>query len=261
MIHPNAADTVTVRSVFIVGPDKKVKLTITYPAEHRAQLPGDPAGPRLAAAHCQVLGLDPGGLEGRRGRHHRPRHHGRAGQGEVPQGLECCAALPASDSSAQQVTPRSARRPVRRPSRHSGPRRRRRAEGWRVAPARRRAVSTVAGGDLTERSQRRSVAMPTAVIVDAVRTAGGKRHGKLSGWHPVDLAAETLKALVERNDLDPALDRRRDHGLRHAGRRPGGQRGPQRRAGRRLPRIGGPPPPSTGSADPRSRPCISPPRG
>lgn len=31
MIHPNAADTVTVRSVFIIGPDKKVKLTITYP--------------------------------------------------------------------------------------------------------------------------------------------------------------------------------------------------------------------------------------
>jgi len=47
--------------------------------------------------------------------------------------------------------------------------------------------------------------MTTAVIVDAVRTAGGKRHGKLSGWHPVDLAAEALKALVERNDLDPAL--------------------------------------------------------
>src|SRR5215213_8532769 len=31
MIHPNAADTTTVRSVFIVGPDKKVKLTLTYP--------------------------------------------------------------------------------------------------------------------------------------------------------------------------------------------------------------------------------------
>ncbi|HVA73736.1 MAG TPA: peroxiredoxin [Acidimicrobiales bacterium] len=31
MIHPNASDTVTVRSVFIVGPDKKVKLTLTYP--------------------------------------------------------------------------------------------------------------------------------------------------------------------------------------------------------------------------------------
>ena len=32
MIHPNANDTLTVRSVFIIGPDKKVKLTITYPA-------------------------------------------------------------------------------------------------------------------------------------------------------------------------------------------------------------------------------------
>jgi acetyl-CoA acyltransferase len=47
--------------------------------------------------------------------------------------------------------------------------------------------------------------MATAVIVDAVRTAGGKRNGMLSGWHPADLAAEVLKALVERNDLDPAL--------------------------------------------------------
>lgn len=32
MIHPNANDTMTVRSVFVVGPDKKIKLTITYPA-------------------------------------------------------------------------------------------------------------------------------------------------------------------------------------------------------------------------------------
>ena len=32
MIHPNADSTATVRSVFIIGPDKKVKLTITYPA-------------------------------------------------------------------------------------------------------------------------------------------------------------------------------------------------------------------------------------
>ncbi|MGB3412774.1 MAG: thiolase family protein [Microthrixaceae bacterium] len=47
--------------------------------------------------------------------------------------------------------------------------------------------------------------MPEAVIVDVVRTAAGKRNGALSGWHPVDLAAETLKALVERNNLDPAM--------------------------------------------------------
>jgi len=32
MIHPNASDTLTVRSVFIIGPDKKVKLVISYPA-------------------------------------------------------------------------------------------------------------------------------------------------------------------------------------------------------------------------------------
>ncbi|MDQ0302385.1 peroxiredoxin [Ancylobacter polymorphus] len=32
MIHPNASDTMTVRSVFVVGPDKKLKLSLTYPA-------------------------------------------------------------------------------------------------------------------------------------------------------------------------------------------------------------------------------------
>jgi alkyl hydroperoxide reductase subunit AhpC len=32
MIHPNADDKATVRSVFVIGPDKKIKLTITYPA-------------------------------------------------------------------------------------------------------------------------------------------------------------------------------------------------------------------------------------
>jgi len=32
MVHPNASDTMTVRSVFVVGPDKKLKLSLTYPA-------------------------------------------------------------------------------------------------------------------------------------------------------------------------------------------------------------------------------------
>ncbi|MFI5680101.1 peroxiredoxin [Streptomyces cellulosae] len=32
MIHPNASDTATVRSVFVIGPDKRIKLTLTYPA-------------------------------------------------------------------------------------------------------------------------------------------------------------------------------------------------------------------------------------
>jgi acetyl-CoA acyltransferase len=47
-------------------------------------------------------------------------------------------------------------------------------------------------------------AMPNAVIIDAVRTPVGRRGGRLSGWHAVDLAAQPLRALLERNDLDPA---------------------------------------------------------
>ena len=47
--------------------------------------------------------------------------------------------------------------------------------------------------------------MKEAVIVDAVRTAGGRRNGYLADWHPVDLAAHVLQALEERNDIDPAI--------------------------------------------------------
>ena len=46
--------------------------------------------------------------------------------------------------------------------------------------------------------------MSTAYIVDALRTAGGKREGALKDWHPVSLGAAVLDALVERTDLDPA---------------------------------------------------------
>ncbi len=45
--------------------------------------------------------------------------------------------------------------------------------------------------------------MAEAYIVDAVRTAGGKRNGKLAGWHPADMAAEVLDALVDRTGIDP----------------------------------------------------------
>jgi acetyl-CoA acetyltransferase family protein len=45
----------------------------------------------------------------------------------------------------------------------------------------------------------------TAVIVDAIRTPLGRRNGKLQNWHPVDLAAETLKALISRTGIDPAI--------------------------------------------------------
>jgi acetyl-CoA acetyltransferase family protein len=43
------------------------------------------------------------------------------------------------------------------------------------------------------------------VIVDAVRTPLGKRNGKLREWHPVDLAAELLNAVRDRNGIDPTV--------------------------------------------------------
>jgi acetyl-CoA acyltransferase len=47
--------------------------------------------------------------------------------------------------------------------------------------------------------------MPHAVIVDALRTPGGKRNGKLKNWHAVDLASEALRSLAARNELDPSV--------------------------------------------------------
>ena len=46
--------------------------------------------------------------------------------------------------------------------------------------------------------------MPEAYIVAAARTAGGRKGGALRDWHPADMAAEVLDALVERAGLDPA---------------------------------------------------------
>ena len=47
--------------------------------------------------------------------------------------------------------------------------------------------------------------MAEAFIVAAARTAGGRRNGRLAGWHPADLAAQVLDALVARTGADPAL--------------------------------------------------------
>ena len=46
--------------------------------------------------------------------------------------------------------------------------------------------------------------MAEAYIVATARTAGGRRGGRLSGWHPVDLAAQVIDALVARSGIDPA---------------------------------------------------------
>jgi acetyl-CoA C-acetyltransferase len=47
--------------------------------------------------------------------------------------------------------------------------------------------------------------MGEAYIVAAARTAGGRKGGRLSGWHPVDLAAQVLNSLIDRTNADPQL--------------------------------------------------------
>lgn len=51
----------------------------------------------------------------------------------------------------------------------------------------------------------RGSVVTTAYIVDCVRTAGGRRGGRLAGVHPVDLAAASLDALIARSGIDPAV--------------------------------------------------------
>src|SRR5260221_13184609 len=61
---------------------------------------------------------------------------------------------------------------------------------------------------ITVQAQTRSfsiMAQRKAVIVAAVRTAVGRRKARLKGWHPVDLTAQVLSALVERTGIDPGL--------------------------------------------------------
>jgi len=47
--------------------------------------------------------------------------------------------------------------------------------------------------------------MSEAYVVAAVRTAGGRRGGRLAGWHPVELAAQVINAVLDRTGMDPAL--------------------------------------------------------
>src|ERR1043165_431971 len=46
--------------------------------------------------------------------------------------------------------------------------------------------------------------MAEAYIVATARTAGGRKGGRLAGWHPADLAASVLDSLVDRTKVDPA---------------------------------------------------------
>ena len=105
MIHPNANDTLTVRSVFIIGPDKKVKLIITYPASTGRNFDEILRVIDSLQLTAKLQRRHAGELEGRRGRHHRPRGLRRRRQDQVPQGLEGNQALPQGHPPAQQVAP------------------------------------------------------------------------------------------------------------------------------------------------------------
>ena len=84
MIHPNASDTLTVRSVFIIGPDKKIKLTLTYPAStgrNFDEILRVINSLQLTSKH-QVA--TPVNWKIWRGRHHRPVRLRRRCESEIP---------------------------------------------------------------------------------------------------------------------------------------------------------------------------------
>ena len=103
MIHPNAAETVTVRNVFIVGPDNKVKLTLTYPQSTGRNFDELLRVIDSLQLTAKLQRVHAGRLEAGRGRHHHPRRIRRGRQGQVPRRLEHGQALPPPHPPAQQV--------------------------------------------------------------------------------------------------------------------------------------------------------------
>ena len=88
-----AADNQTVRNVFVVGPDKKIKLVLVYPMTTGRNFDEVLRVIDSAAAHRQAQGGDAGELEARRGRDHRRLGVRRGRQEDVSAGLEGAQAL------------------------------------------------------------------------------------------------------------------------------------------------------------------------
>ena len=113
-----AADNQTVRNVFVIGPDKKIKLVLDLPDDDRPQLRRSPARHRFAAADREAQGRDARQLEARRGRDHRRLGLGRRGEDQVPGRLEGAAAVSADRAAAEglSLSPRERRDPLPFPS-------------------------------------------------------------------------------------------------------------------------------------------------
>ena len=89
-------DNATARSVFVIGPDKRIKATLTYPMSTGPELRRDPAPGRFRSVDREGAGGDAGELGGRRRRDHPAGGVGRGGAGEVSPGL---AAAPCPTSA------------------------------------------------------------------------------------------------------------------------------------------------------------------
>ena len=108
MIHPNAsgaqprtpADNATIRSVFVVGPDKKIKLILTYPmttGRNFDEVLRVLDSLQLTAKHKVAT---PAQWKAGRGRHHRGLGFERRGEAEVSRRLEVAEAVPADRAAA-----------------------------------------------------------------------------------------------------------------------------------------------------------------
>ena len=87
------ADNQTVRNVFVIGPDKKVKLVLVYPMTTGRNFDEVLTRGQLVAAYRQASGGDAGELETGRRRYPRRRRHRRRGEEALPGRLEDAEAL------------------------------------------------------------------------------------------------------------------------------------------------------------------------
>ncbi len=95
------ADNATARSVFVIGPDKKIKATLTYPMSTGRNFRRDPAPGGFVPAHRHTESGNAGQLEAGRGRDHPAGGVERRGQAEVPGRLAVAAALHSDRAPAE----------------------------------------------------------------------------------------------------------------------------------------------------------------